>query len=56
MVERKRITLDLGAHLYHCEVSYTSGKLLYSAALGIGLASDGKKVETSIQPETGKIT
>ncbi len=37
VVERKRITLDLGAHLYHCEVSYTSQSSVDLAAVGIAL-------------------
>lgn len=47
--ERKRITLDLGAHLFHCEVAYTSGKPLDSAAAGIALHQANGKIASNIE-------
>ena len=47
--ERKRITLDLGAHLYHCEVAYTSVEPLDSAAVGIALHQANGKIASNIE-------
>jgi len=44
VTETKRITLDLGTHLYHCEVKYASEKSLDTVAIGLALHKNKGKV------------
>ncbi|MDN5216918.1 DUF4861 family protein [Fulvivirgaceae bacterium BMA12] len=47
VAEKKRITLDLGAHLYHCQVSYTARNPLDTAAAGIALHQGQGKITSN---------
>ncbi|WP_282086718.1 DUF4861 family protein [Aquimarina algiphila] len=52
--EKKRISLDLGTHLYHCQISYTSKRQLSKA--GIGLALHQGKGKTTMNKAEGWVS
>lgn len=49
VTEKKRISLDLGTNLYHCEVSYTSKIDLDVAAVGIALHQGKGKIASNTE-------
>lgn len=49
VLEKKRITLDLGTNFYHCTVSYSSPEILDTASVGLALHNMKGKINSSIK-------
>ena len=47
VLEKKRITLDLGTNFYHCIVSYSSPDILETASVGLALHNKKGKINSN---------
>ena len=49
VLEKKRITLDLGTNFYHCTVSYMASEILDTASIGLALHNKKGEINSSIE-------
>jgi hypothetical protein len=49
VLEKKRITMDLGTNFYHCTVSYMAPEILNTASVGLALHTNKGKINSSIK-------
>ena len=49
VLEKKRITLDLGTNFYHCTVSYSAPEILGTASVGLALHNKKGEINSSLK-------
>ncbi len=49
VLEKKRITLDLGTNFYHCTVTYMASEILDTASVGLALHNKKGEINSSIK-------